>query len=275
MAAIIQQEPWRLDPRALGVPWNAAMASNSDGRKLVFVFIADDGAHRVTPPVSRALRMTLEALLAQGHGGTLPRLLIDNIHPRAQWSICSHFTCSNWPSFRYVTQLLPDHDLSVTQILVQVVDGRRRGEPERNPASDRRTADDKHGPERDDGASAHGAADARESDERVRAVANFQALRGGQRGIERLLECLCRRRAHLPARAVCWCTPRGGQVRAFAAEMLSSLTLCRTFFTLTFNVLDYPGIALPVTPVDPVLDARQPEYAFSDGEDRALWEECT
>lgn len=41
-----------------------------------------------------------------------------------------------------------------------------------------------------------------------------------------------------------------------------------------FNGLDYPGVTLPVTSVNPTLDARAPAHDFSNDEDRKLWEEC-
>jgi Asp-tRNA(Asn)/Glu-tRNA(Gln) amidotransferase A subunit family amidase len=62
-STIIGAEPWRLDPRAIPIPWRNVELP----RKLAFGVIRDDGLVRVNPPVRRALEQTVLALRAQGH----------------------------------------------------------------------------------------------------------------------------------------------------------------------------------------------------------------
>ncbi|KAI8627357.1 amidase [Xylariaceae sp. FL1651] len=60
---VVDAEPWHVDPRCLPVPWRAITLPS----KLKVAVMWDDSVVLPTPPVSRALRHTVEKLKAAGH----------------------------------------------------------------------------------------------------------------------------------------------------------------------------------------------------------------
>lgn len=71
MKAIVDAAPWERDAMALRQPWSpAAYELESHGgpqAQLCFGVIWDDGFCRPTPPYTRALRQTVDAVLRAGH----------------------------------------------------------------------------------------------------------------------------------------------------------------------------------------------------------------
>lgn len=68
--AILNGEPWRLDPQVLRQGWNEsayALAEHGHGKGLVFGMMWDDGVARPAPPYARAMTEVKAALEAQGH----------------------------------------------------------------------------------------------------------------------------------------------------------------------------------------------------------------
>ncbi|KAK9474665.1 amidase signature domain-containing protein [Dipodascopsis tothii] len=65
--AVIDGEPWTLDPKALPMPWRPAEYTAVKGRKLRIGLMPFDGVVRVHPPVERALREAAAKLAAAGH----------------------------------------------------------------------------------------------------------------------------------------------------------------------------------------------------------------
>ncbi|BGP28439.1 hypothetical protein JCM10296v2_000171 [Rhodotorula toruloides] len=69
--AVLDAEPWRLDPLALHVPWSETayqLAEHGGGQSpLCFGFISHNGIAKPDPPYLRALETMKKALLAKGH----------------------------------------------------------------------------------------------------------------------------------------------------------------------------------------------------------------
>lgn len=61
--AIIDAQPWLLDPKVLPIPWRPAELKP----KLKIAVLWNDGICRPTPPVARALKETVESLKKAGH----------------------------------------------------------------------------------------------------------------------------------------------------------------------------------------------------------------
>jgi amidase len=61
--SIIDSEPWLKDPRLVPIPWRKVELP----QKLKFAIIWEDGFVRLTPPVKRALEITVQKLKAAGH----------------------------------------------------------------------------------------------------------------------------------------------------------------------------------------------------------------
>ncbi|KAL2857734.1 amidase signature domain-containing protein [Aspergillus pseudoustus] len=62
---IISQQPWRQDPKCLPIPWRPVEMKQKTSLKIAILW--NDGIVTPTPPVSRALRETVEKLKAAGH----------------------------------------------------------------------------------------------------------------------------------------------------------------------------------------------------------------
>ncbi|BGO99058.1 hypothetical protein NBRC10513v2_000159 [Rhodotorula toruloides] len=69
--AVLDAEPWRLDPLALHMPWSESayqLAEHGGGQSpLCFGFISHNGIAKPDPPYLRALETMKKALLAKGH----------------------------------------------------------------------------------------------------------------------------------------------------------------------------------------------------------------
>ncbi|KAF2853586.1 acetamidase-like protein [Plenodomus tracheiphilus IPT5] len=61
--AIIDSQPWKVDPKTLPIPWRPA----EPRKKLRIAVLWNDGICRPTPPVTRALKETSEKLTRAGH----------------------------------------------------------------------------------------------------------------------------------------------------------------------------------------------------------------
>lgn len=76
--AILDVEPWNLDPVALRMPWNESayrLSEHDGGKSLCFGFNRNNGVVKPDPPYLRALDMLEKALVAQGHKGASRRPL--------------------------------------------------------------------------------------------------------------------------------------------------------------------------------------------------------
>jgi len=62
--AVVDAEPWHRDPRCIPIPWRGGVALPA---KLKIAVMWHDGIVLPTPPVTRALRHTVEKLKAAGH----------------------------------------------------------------------------------------------------------------------------------------------------------------------------------------------------------------
>ncbi|KAK3312535.1 amidase [Apodospora peruviana] len=73
--AVVGRQPWLVDHECIPIPWRDSMAPLlpassgplSEARKLKIGVLWHDGMVRPTPPVSRALRETVDKLKAEGH----------------------------------------------------------------------------------------------------------------------------------------------------------------------------------------------------------------
>lgn len=65
--AIIDAEPWNIDPRCHPFPWREDRYQEIQSRPLVIGVMVDDGVVKVHPPIERALRETVAKLEAAGH----------------------------------------------------------------------------------------------------------------------------------------------------------------------------------------------------------------
>lgn len=69
MENLLASDPWNLDPSAIPIPWRKDLASPPKDRKLRLGVVFDDGIVRPQPPITRAMRETVQALKAAGHEG--------------------------------------------------------------------------------------------------------------------------------------------------------------------------------------------------------------
>ncbi|TBU35216.1 general amidase [Dichomitus squalens] len=70
LKAVIQSEPWVLDPLAIRKKWDEdayRLADHGNGKQLCFGIMADDGNVIPHPPIQRALKVVEAALVAAGH----------------------------------------------------------------------------------------------------------------------------------------------------------------------------------------------------------------
>lgn len=74
MQAVSAYKPWLRDPLSRRAPWNEdayALSEHGGGKQLCFGIIWHDNQLVPHPPVTRALEMTKEALIAAGHKGVI------------------------------------------------------------------------------------------------------------------------------------------------------------------------------------------------------------
>lgn len=72
MQAVIASKPWLRDPLAVRKKWDDeayALTEHGGGKDLCFAILWSDSVIMPTPPVTRALEITKQALLAAGHKG--------------------------------------------------------------------------------------------------------------------------------------------------------------------------------------------------------------
>ena len=65
--AIIDAEPWHIDPRCHPLPWREEVYQEIQSRPLAIGVMFDDGVVKVHPPIERALREVVAKLEAAGH----------------------------------------------------------------------------------------------------------------------------------------------------------------------------------------------------------------
>lgn len=61
--SVIDSEPWWVDPKCIAIPWRVI----EPPKKLKIGVLWNDGVVMPTPPVRRALSLTVEKLRAAGH----------------------------------------------------------------------------------------------------------------------------------------------------------------------------------------------------------------
>lgn len=64
---VIEQEPWRDDPRCVPIPWREEIYQEVQKRPLVIGLLLDDGVVKVHPPVERIIKKAAARLEATGH----------------------------------------------------------------------------------------------------------------------------------------------------------------------------------------------------------------
>lgn len=64
---IIDQQPWKSDPRCVPIPWREEAYQAIQQRPLVIGLMVDDGVVKVHPPVERVVREAAAKLKAAGH----------------------------------------------------------------------------------------------------------------------------------------------------------------------------------------------------------------
>ncbi|RFU32123.1 hypothetical protein B7463_g4203, partial [Scytalidium lignicola] len=65
--AVINAEPWLLDPKVVPIPWRDSIYHEVQSRPLVIGIITDDGVIKPHPPIERALRELAAKLKVAGH----------------------------------------------------------------------------------------------------------------------------------------------------------------------------------------------------------------
>ncbi|KAK9379517.1 amidase signature domain-containing protein [Kockiozyma suomiensis] len=66
--AVIENEPWKLDPKCIPIPWRQELYNETLAKKkFIFGVMRDDGVVRVHPPIARTLDQAVERLRAAGH----------------------------------------------------------------------------------------------------------------------------------------------------------------------------------------------------------------
>ncbi|KAK9429180.1 amidase signature domain-containing protein [Lipomyces doorenjongii] len=66
--AVIENEPWTLDPKCIPIPWRQEIFDQYlSKKKFIIGVMKDDGVVRVHPPIERTLREAAEKLKAAGH----------------------------------------------------------------------------------------------------------------------------------------------------------------------------------------------------------------
>ena len=85
MDAYLSQSPWLTDPGILPIPWRREVVSEyaSPNKKLRIAYILDDNIVKPQPPVTRAVKTTVERLEAAGHGCVTWDHIAKRYHTRA------------------------------------------------------------------------------------------------------------------------------------------------------------------------------------------------
>ncbi|TVY89887.1 Acetamidase [Lachnellula willkommii] len=65
--AVINGQPWLLDPKVVPIPWRDSMYEDVQSRPLVIGILLDDGVVKVHPPIERALKELAAKLEEAGH----------------------------------------------------------------------------------------------------------------------------------------------------------------------------------------------------------------
>ena len=65
--AVINGQPWLLDPKVVPIPWRDSMYEEIQSRPLVVGILLDDGVVKVHPPIERALKELAAKLEEAGH----------------------------------------------------------------------------------------------------------------------------------------------------------------------------------------------------------------
>ncbi|TVY30270.1 Acetamidase [Lachnellula hyalina] len=65
--AVINGQPWFLDPKVVPIPWRDSMYEEIQSRPLVIGILLDDGVVKVHPPIERALKELAAKLEEAGH----------------------------------------------------------------------------------------------------------------------------------------------------------------------------------------------------------------
>lgn len=65
--AVIDAQPWLLDPRVVPIPWRDEIYREVQSRPLVIGVMYDDGVVKPHPPIERALKELVARLKAAGH----------------------------------------------------------------------------------------------------------------------------------------------------------------------------------------------------------------
>jgi Asp-tRNA(Asn)/Glu-tRNA(Gln) amidotransferase A subunit family amidase len=67
MQAVLDAQPWILDPKVTPLPWRHEQYQQIQARPMTIGVLVDDGVVRVHPPIERALKDLVAKLEAAGH----------------------------------------------------------------------------------------------------------------------------------------------------------------------------------------------------------------
>jgi amidase len=83
MQTVIGQKPWLRDPLSIRKHWDEdeyRLVEHGGGKKLAFGILWNDSLVVPHPPITRALEMTRDALIAAGHEGRYGITDLANVH---------------------------------------------------------------------------------------------------------------------------------------------------------------------------------------------------
>ncbi|KZV89606.1 general amidase [Exidia glandulosa HHB12029] len=236
MRAVLGQKPWLQDPLAMRKSWDEEayqLVEHGGGKKLCFGFMWDDGDYKPLPPITRAMKLVKEALIAAGHS------VIDwePLHHKELVDLASNIWGSdNGQDFR--ASLAATGEPLIKTMIPEGVEIVAHDVP---PIIQSKDTD------------AYGLwqLHKRKTELREFYLDHWNAS-VAKTGTGRPVDALISPAAPYPA-------PPHGMYR------LAS-------YTTVFNVLDYPTCVVPVTRVHPALDAKIPAHEFRNIEDKIVYE---
>ncbi|CAF4128540.1 unnamed protein product, partial [Rotaria sp. Silwood1] len=67
LKSVLDTKPWLIDPKVHNIPWREDLFQEGQSNKLCFGVIQFDQLVHISPPVQRAINMTINALEKAGH----------------------------------------------------------------------------------------------------------------------------------------------------------------------------------------------------------------
>ncbi|KAG6827461.1 hypothetical protein H0H92_011700 [Tricholoma furcatifolium] len=234
--SVLSTCPWLRDPLALRLGWDEEayrLVEHGGGKNLCFAILWNDAVSVPHPPIIRGLEMAKEALLSAGHK------VID-------WKPLNHRAILNTAAFIYTAAAA--EDFAVVSV--------ESGEPRiTSMAPGRETTErfDLLGSVHTSPPTAHELFQTHKHkrDLREAYLAHWLATQN-ETGTGRPVDAIIAPVAPFTA------APHGKVLTAS--------------YTVVWNTLDYPAVVIPVSKVDPVLDAKRPAHEFLSDLDKSVYE---